>query len=161
MLLNSESLKQELPTAIQAYASVVYDLRVKLAAAKQKEEEKAVAPSTISPPLSLCISTFLQTFKAPFAGNFIFPEFSKLCVLALIIPLSSVDCERGFSLMNIIKTDLRANMNNETLCALMRIALGTAEKDFPFELSAERWFDSPRTVSAGEIAWLDDLLDDD
>ena len=155
MLLHAESLMKELDLAIPAYADVIYVLRTEMAEEQSKTEKKVVDPSTIYPPLSLCIDCFLKAYKKGMGGGFIFPEFSKLCVLALIIPLSSVDCERGFSLMNIIKTDLRAHMNSTTLCALMRIALGVAEADFPFEDAADWWFQSPRSVKPDEAVWLE------
>src|SRR5271155_1331839 len=52
--------------------------------------------------------------------------FTNLAILAkitLCIPLTSVDCERGFSCMNRIMTDSRNRLLPETLDQLMRISL--------------------------------------
>ena len=50
------------------------------------------------------------------------PDVKVLCAIHCIICLSTVWCERGFSLMSIIKTKLRNCMNIETLDALMMIS---------------------------------------
>lgn len=39
-----------------------------------------------------------------------------------MIPASSVDCERGFSAFNLIKTNLRAKLKGEHLESLLRIS---------------------------------------
>ena len=39
-----------------------------------------------------------------------FPQILKLLTLALTVPVSSVDCERGFSKQNLIKTKIRAKL---------------------------------------------------
>ena len=43
-----------------------------------------------------------------------FPNILKLLSIIYSIPFSSIKCERGFSKQNLIKTDLRNNLNNET-----------------------------------------------
>lgn len=50
------------------------------------------------------------------------PDVKILYAISLVLCLSTVWCERGFSLMAIIKTKLRNCMNIETLDALMMIA---------------------------------------
>ena len=39
-----------------------------------------------------------------------------------MIPVSSVDCERGFSALNLIKTNLRAKLKGQHLESLLRIS---------------------------------------
>ena len=36
-----------------------------------------------------------------------FPNLTKLVAIGLLLPMSSVDCERGFSTLSRVKTDLR------------------------------------------------------
>ena len=50
-----------------------------------------------------------------------FPNIIKLLGIIYSIPFSSVECERGFSKQNLIKTDLRNSLNNETLHFWMMI----------------------------------------
>ena len=51
-----------------------------------------------------------------------YPNLAKLAHVALIIPVTSVECERGFSCQNRIKTKLRARLKNPTLDRLIRLA---------------------------------------
>jgi hypothetical protein len=50
------------------------------------------------------------------------PNVKILAAISLVLCLSTVWCERGFSLMAVIKTKLRNCLNSETLDALMMIA---------------------------------------
>ena len=52
-----------------------------------------------------------------------FPNMIKLLSISRILPASSVECERGFSTQNLIKTRLRCNLNIETLDQTMRVSL--------------------------------------
>ena len=49
-----------------------------------------------------------------------YPELSKLAQICLIIPVSTADCERGFSAMARVKTKLRNQMKNSTLTVLVK-----------------------------------------
>lgn len=51
-----------------------------------------------------------------------YPNLVKLASVALIIPVTSVECERGFSCQNRIKSKFRARLNTVTLNALMQLA---------------------------------------
>ncbi|GBB90528.1 hypothetical protein RclHR1_17500001 [Rhizophagus clarus] len=69
-----------------------------------------------------------------------FPNIIKLLGIIYSIPFSSVDCERGFSKQNLIKTDLRNSLNNETLHFWMMV--GLEEKDlseFDFTRALQIW----------------------
>lgn len=69
-----------------------------------------------------------------------YPELSKLAAAALVVPMSTADCERGFSAMNRIKTDLRNSLKTETLDQLMRISIEGKEREyFNFNRAADMW----------------------
>ena len=69
-----------------------------------------------------------------------FPELAKLAAAALVVPMSTADCERGFSSMNRIKTELRNSLKTETLDYLMRISIEGKEREhFNFDKSADMW----------------------
>ena len=44
-----------------------------------------------------------------------FPNLSKLAAIGLLLPMSTVDCERGFSTLSRFKTDLRNCLSNRIL----------------------------------------------
>ena len=76
--------------------------------------------------------------KPPVAESF--PKVAKLISIAVMIPVSTADCERGFSAMNSIKTELRNRMKAATLDRLVRIAIdGPQRKDFDFVTAAKSW----------------------
>ncbi|XP_061173439.1 uncharacterized protein LOC133182609 [Saccostrea echinata] len=52
-----------------------------------------------------------------------FPEFSKLCTIALCISVTSVECERSFSTQNRIKSKYRSSLKTDNLNNLITIAL--------------------------------------
>ena len=47
-----------------------------------------------------------------------FPNLSKLAAIGLLLPMSTVDCERGFSALSRIKTNLRNCLSRRILKAL-------------------------------------------
>ena len=56
---------------------------------------------------------------------------TKLLAISRILPVSSVECERGFSKQNLIKTRLRCSLSVEMLDKLMRISInGPALPEF-------------------------------
>jgi hypothetical protein len=59
-------------------------------------------------------------FQKICSSNF-FPNLSKLLCIFLAIPLDSVECERMFSAINLIKTKQRNRLESETLNDLMMI----------------------------------------
>ena len=52
-----------------------------------------------------------------------FPNMTGLLAICRVLPVSTVDCERGFSAQNLIKTRLRCRMGLENLDNLMRVAI--------------------------------------
>ena len=70
----------------------------------------------------------------------IFPNLHKLAVIALVIPMSSADCERGFSALKRIKTKLRNRLSNRILNHLLTISIeGPKLEEFDFERAADIW----------------------
>ena len=54
--------------------------------------------------------------------------------MLLTLPMSSVNCERGFSVMKLIKTRLRNSLKQDTLEHVMMIAIeGPEMKKFNFQ----------------------------
>lgn len=68
-----------------------------------------------------------------------FPLISKLCHISLCIPVSSVECERGFSLQNRIKVKFRTSLTPENLDTLMKLSSGPAVDQFPYEKAIRHW----------------------
>jgi hypothetical protein len=69
-----------------------------------------------------------------------FPQLTKLSTVAALIPVSTAECERAFSAMNRIKTNLRNRLKTQTLDCLMRISIeGPPVSDFNFERAADLW----------------------
>ena len=50
-----------------------------------------------------------------------FPDFATLAMIALVIPVSSVPCERGFSTQNQIKTEARNRLSEDRVARLMTL----------------------------------------
>ena len=70
----------------------------------------------------------------------LFPQLSRLASIALILPVSTAECERCFSAMNRIKTNLRNRLQTSTLCQLITISVeGMPLEHFDFEKAASIW----------------------
>ena len=68
------------------------------------------------------------------------PNLAKLATIGLVLPMSTADCERGFSALSRIKTDLRNRLSCKILNPLMTIAIEGPEPDnFPYERTCEIW----------------------
>ena len=68
-----------------------------------------------------------------------YPEITRLCKIAMCISVSSVACERGFSLQSKIKVKARTSLTHEALDMLMKLATGPEIKTFPYELAMRHW----------------------
>ena len=65
-----------------------------------------------------------------------FPNLTKLAAIGLLLLMSSVDCERGFSTLSRVKSDLRNRLANKTLNHLLMMAIeGPSPSYFPYELN--------------------------
>jgi hypothetical protein len=66
--------------------------------------------------------------------------FLLLVDLLLSIPAHSVECERGFSLLKVIKTDWRNRLTDDAVTDLMRISLDSADiKEFNPDPAIHLW----------------------
>ena len=82
----------------------------------------------------------MSTLSANTTFSSLYPTLSKLASIALIVPVSTADCERGFSTMNRIKTDPRNRLKTETVDKLIRLSSEGPELDqFNFETAAMLW----------------------
>ncbi len=52
-----------------------------------------------------------------------YPNVSSLYEIALVLSISSIDCERGFSAQNLIKSRLRSSVKEETMQHLLKVKL--------------------------------------
>ena len=69
-----------------------------------------------------------------------FSQLAKLAAIGVLIPVSTAECERAFSTMNRIKTDLRNHLKTSSLDCLMRISIeGPPIAQFNFERAADIW----------------------
>ncbi|CAI7768960.1 unnamed protein product [Closterium sp. NIES-53] len=60
-----------------------------------------------------------------------YPNLVRLWMAVAVLPLSTVECERGFSRQNVIKSWLRGNLNDAKLGDLMTISMLKYEPDWP------------------------------
>ena len=70
----------------------------------------------------------------------LYPYLSNIASIALTLPISTADCERGFSTMNRIKTDQRNRLKTSTLDKLIRLSTEGASIDkFNYEAAITVW----------------------
>lgn len=68
------------------------------------------------------------------------PNLIMLLKCCSVIPMTSVQCERGFSTQNRIKSKARTSIKCKTLDDLMRISEdGPDTKDFDFQCALKKW----------------------
>ncbi|KAF3859022.1 hypothetical protein F7725_021421 [Dissostichus mawsoni] len=77
----------------------------------------------------------------------LYPTISQLAAIALTVPVSSVNCERDFSTLNRVKTNIRNRLQGDHLAACMRISINGPEvSDFPYQEALETFFRKPRKI---------------
>ncbi|XP_072542830.1 zinc finger protein 862-like [Salminus brasiliensis] len=87
---------------------------------------------------SFSFQQFAETVLHEHSG--VFTEMEKLIKIALVIPVASVSCERGFSTQNRIKTKFRNSLSNTNLTNLMLISeLGPPRDQFDFKRAVIKW----------------------
>ena len=94
--------------------------------------------------IQCCKDRSMQAVMSKLATNAtmhqMYPELSKLAQICLIIPVSTGDCERGFSAMVRVKTKLWNQMKNSTLNHCLRILIeGPHIEEFDFEKVLNSW----------------------
>ena len=73
--------------------------------------------------------------------------FFQLIQLIYCIPFSSVECKRGFSKQNQIKTKNRNLLKTETLDMLMRVSLeGPESSKFNYDRAYTIWSNQKRRI---------------
>lgn len=81
---------------------------------------------------------FFQTFLHPNRDSY--PHLALLAAIGLTIPVTSVDCERGVSRYNAIKTDSRSSLTVNHVNTLMIISLeGKDLQNFDFKAAFDWW----------------------
>ena len=69
-----------------------------------------------------------------------YPNITLLAAVCLVLPASSVDCERGFSQQNLIKTKQRNQLESNHLDMLLRLKIeGPPVSEFPFQEAISAW----------------------
>ena len=69
----------------------------------------------------------------------IYPVLSRFSQIALTLPVSNADAERGFSCMNRVKTELRNRLTVSSLDSLLRISMEGPENNFDFNAAVLKW----------------------
>jgi len=84
--------------------------------------EVATLCKQLSFPSTACVETLsdFATYKGNLKVGF---HLKQLLTKLSIYPISSADCERGFSAMNLQHTDVRNRLKTETVSALLMIAV--------------------------------------
>ena len=60
--------------------------------------------------------------------------------IGLLLPMSTADCERGFSCLQRVKTDLRNRLSNKILNYLLSISIeGPSPDEFPYDEACDIW----------------------
>jgi len=81
---------------------------------------RTYAPATKRPG---SMQELCERFIADPSSALSYPRMRQLAHLALIIPVATADCERGFSTQNRVKTDDRSSLSQQKLNDLMRISM--------------------------------------
>jgi hypothetical protein len=69
-----------------------------------------------------------------------YPCVADVAYRLLFIPVSSVECKRGFGVQNLIKTKLRYRLNTKSLYLLMKLQIdGGPQNSFDFSASYSKW----------------------
>ena len=73
----------------------------------------------------------------------LYPNLSTSASIALILPVSTADCERAFSTMKRVKTELQNRMSTKTLNQLLQILQihieGPKLEEFNFDKAVDTW----------------------
>ncbi|KAJ8312909.1 LOW QUALITY PROTEIN: hypothetical protein KUTeg_010282 [Tegillarca granosa] len=68
-----------------------------------------------------------------------YPVVGVVCKRVLLLPVSTVDCERGFSKQNLIKSCTRNRLQQKTLENLMRISIDGPREIIDYDLVFKSW----------------------
>lgn len=88
---------------------------------------------------SSSVSSFIDLLITKETSS-MFPILSKLACIHKTLPPHTADCERDFSRMKLIKTNIRNKMGEDSLDYLMRISINGPPCDkFPFDEAVKVW----------------------
>ncbi|CAG2186740.1 unnamed protein product [Mytilus edulis] len=87
---------------------------------------------------SLSASLIMQQLAGKLAAGF--PLLSSLSAVGLLLPTSTADCERGFSTLKRIKTELRNRLSNKITNCLVTISLeGEESTEIDISEAVQHW----------------------
>lgn len=89
---------------------------------KKLEAAASSSAASTAPKYSKMVLTWRRVLSSETLRS-LFPLVLAVAVRVLVIPVSSVDCERGFSQQNLIRTKHRTRLLIQTLDSLMRVAM--------------------------------------
>ncbi|CAI7893861.1 unnamed protein product [Closterium sp. NIES-54] len=81
-----------------------------------------------------------------------YPNLVRLWMAVAVLPLSTVECKRGFSRQNVIKSWLRGNLNDTKLGDLMTISMLKYEPDWP--ALVELWRGAKKSRPAKDVVMV-------
>ena len=88
----------------------------------------------------LSMKDVLKMLVADKTISHLYPQLRKLAAIAIVLPVSTAECERAFSTMKRIKTALRNRLITPNLDHLMQISIdGPNHDDFDFIKAATSW----------------------
>ena len=88
----------------------------------------------------LSVKKLMIVMAGDVSFSMLYPTISHLASIALVLPVSTADCERGFSTLKRIKTDARNRLKTDTLDKLIRLSSeGPCMEQFNFDEAATRW----------------------
>lgn len=67
------------------------------------------------------------------------PHYSKMCILLLCVPVTSIEYEHAVSLQNRINTKIRNRLREERVDLIMTINMGTSIDSFDFLTVVRHW----------------------
>ena len=114
--------KEELSVIIQHFCQPTdSECESPLIGEELRSEFQIFCPFVIRNFLNTEFYKFAVVFLRDFAD--MYPQLAQLVSIALVLPVSSVPCERGFSAANRIKTKLRNRLQVTSVDMLLRIAI--------------------------------------
>jgi hAT family C-terminal dimerisation region len=138
--LVTDALITEYPMFVSVAAQIIEEHMAAERLVAQKEKRSAAARITMQQMLHV----FLTSPNAR-----IYRNVATVAEIALIMPISTAVVERGFSAMNLIKTELRSLLSERMLNALMLILLeGPPLSKFDFKRAVFAWYEkAPRKIT--------------
>ncbi|KAE8293775.1 hypothetical protein D5F01_LYC06711 [Larimichthys crocea] len=110
-----------------------------VAGLEEVEKEYSVLTTLLESQYNALTTTqVLQTVQKVHGDTM--PNLAKLAAAMAVLPVSTADCERGFSSMKRVKTSLRNRMKESTLNNLLMISMeGPPAEEFNFHAACDSW----------------------